>query len=60
VVALDVAAGAAIPVGGVFGDGEAVRDAYGGATYVVARGAVAVTAAATAVLLERVTPGPGR
>lgn len=53
VVALDVPAGAALPVGGVFRDGEAVRDAYAGAAYVVERGAITVRAAAAAVLLER-------
>jgi alpha-amylase len=53
VVALDVPAGAAIPLGGVFRDGEAVRDAYTGAAYVVQRGAVTARAASPALLLER-------
>jgi alpha-amylase len=56
VVALDVPAGAAIPTGGIFRDGEAVRDAYAGATHVVERGAITVRAAAAAVLLERAAP----
>jgi alpha-amylase len=53
VVALDVPAGAAIPLGGVFRDGEAVRDAYTGATCLVQRGAITARAASPAVLLER-------
>jgi alpha-amylase len=52
VVALDVPAGAAIPVAPVFADGQPVRDAYTGAAYVVARGAVAIAGAARVVLLE--------
>jgi alpha-amylase len=53
VVALDVPAGAQLPLGGVFRDGEALHDAYSGKTYVVQRGAVTVEKAAAAVLLER-------
>ena len=54
VVALDVPAGASIPVAPVFADGQALRDGYTGATYVVRGGAVAVAGAGRAVLLERV------
>jgi alpha-amylase len=54
VVALDVPAGAAIPLGGVFRDGEALRDGYTGATHTVQRGGVITVAAASpVVLLER-------
>jgi alpha-amylase len=59
VVALDVPAGAAIPLGGVFRDGEALRDAYSGAVYVAQRGGnITIPAAAEVVLLERTAP-PG-
>jgi alpha-amylase len=54
VVALDVPAGASIPVAPVFADGERVRDAYTGTAYTVRGDKVAVTAASPAVLLERV------
>lgn len=54
VVALDVPAGASLRVAPVFADGEALRDGYSGADHVVRGGAVSVTAAARAVLLERV------
>jgi alpha-amylase len=60
VVALGGPAGAAIPVGGVFADGEEVRDAYAGRPYTVRGGAVAVAAAAEVVLLERVAPTAAR
>jgi alpha-amylase len=55
VVALDVPAGAAIPVAPVFAEGEALRDGYTGTAYVVHAGKVSVAAASRAVLLERVT-----
>ncbi|HET9622392.1 MAG TPA: alpha-amylase family glycosyl hydrolase [Kofleriaceae bacterium] len=53
VVGLDVPAGATLPVAPAFADGDAVRDAYTGTDYTVARGAITVKAAAPAVLLER-------
>jgi alpha-amylase len=53
VIALDVPAGAAIPLGGVFRDGEALRDGYTGTAYVARGGAVAVPAATPVLLLER-------
>jgi len=56
VVALDVPAGASIPVAPVFADGQAVRDAYTGVRYVVRGGAVVVANPGRAVLLERVAP----
>lgn len=56
VVALDVPAGASIPVAPVFGEGTALRDGYTGASYVVRGGAVTVAGASRAVLLERVAP----
>jgi alpha-amylase len=56
VVALDVPAGAALPVAPVFADGQALRDAYSGAAYVARGGVVTVAAASRAVLLERVAP----
>jgi len=56
VVALDVAAGAALPVAPVFADGQALRDAYTGTAYVARGGVVTVAAASRAVLLERVAP----
>lgn len=52
VVALDVSAGASIPVAPVFADGTALRDGYTGTRYVVRGGAVVVAGAARAVLLE--------
>ncbi len=54
VVALEVAAGAAVPVAPVFADGETVRDAYTGVEHAVRGGAVAFAAASRVVLLERV------
>jgi alpha-amylase len=53
VVALDVPAGIKLPVASVFADGQAVRDAYTGAAYVVAGGAITIAAATRVVLLER-------
>lgn len=56
VVAAPSARGAvSLPVGGVFRDGETVRDAYSGATAKVAGGAVKLEAAGT-VLLESAQP----
>lgn len=52
VVALGAPAGA-IPLGGVFRDGDIVRDAYAGATYTVAGGAITLAAPADVLLLER-------
>lgn len=54
VVALDVPAGATIPVAAVFADGQALRDAYTGAAYVVDHGKITVARAGRVVLLERV------
>ncbi len=56
VVALDVPAGASIPVAPVFADGTALRDAYTGTAHVVRGGAVVVAGAGRAVLLERIAP----
>jgi len=53
IVALDVPAGAVVPVATVFSDGQALRDAYSGIVYVVHSGSVTVAAASRAVLLER-------
>lgn len=53
VVALDVPAGAAVPLGGVFRDGEALRDGSTGQAYVARGGAVVVPAATPVLLLER-------
>lgn len=53
VVALATAAGARVPVGSTFSEGEALRDAYTGQTLTVQGGAVQLGAAAAAVLLER-------
>lgn len=53
VVAIDAPAGAAIPLGGAFRDGERLRDAYSGRLYTAAAGAITLAAAAGAVLLER-------
>jgi alpha-amylase len=54
VVALDVPVGkpVAIQVGGVFANGSKVRDAYAGATYTVANGAVRTGGKFNTVLLE--------
>jgi alpha-amylase len=54
VVALDVPAGATIPLGAVFTEGQALRDAYTGTVYLAHGGAVTVAKASRAVLLERV------
>jgi alpha-amylase len=54
VVALDVPAGASIPVAPVFPDGTALRDGATGTTYVVRGGAVVVAGGGRAVLLERI------
>jgi alpha-amylase len=56
VVAVDVPAGAALPVAPVFADGQALRDAYTGTAYVARGGKITVAAASRAVLLERVAP----
>ena len=56
VVALDVRAGVAIPLADVFRDGDTLRDAYTGTSYVAKGGAVTVTAPTAAVLLERTAP----
>ena len=53
VVALGVPAGATLPLGAVFADGQTVRDAYAGTRYVVHGGALTVAAASRIVLLER-------
>ena len=53
VVAIDVAAGAVIPVGAAFADGEALRDAYTGAAYAVHAGSITAARASRLVLLER-------
>jgi len=53
VVALDVPAGASVPVAAVFADGDALHDGYTGTDYVVRGGAVTVARASRAVLLER-------
>ncbi|WP_077032786.1 alpha-amylase family glycosyl hydrolase [Pelomonas sp. KK5] len=53
VVALGVKAGARLPVGRVFAEGETLHDAYSGATLAVKDGAVIAPADAAAVLLER-------
>jgi alpha-amylase len=53
VVAIDVPAGASIPVAPVFADGETVRDGATGTSYVVRGGAVVVAGGGRAVLLER-------
>ncbi len=58
VVALGVAAGAAIPLGGVFRDGEHLRDAYSGRPYFPRNGAITAEAAGDVMLLERVMPSP--
>jgi len=55
VVAIDVPAGASIPLGGVFRDGDHLRDAATGATYVPRGGAITVAVAAGVLLLERTT-----
>jgi len=52
VVALDVPAGASVPVAPVFADGQSLHDAYAGATYVVRGGAVTIARASRVVLLE--------
>ena len=56
VVALDVPAGATIPVGPVFAEGQALRDAYSGTVHVVQHGSITVAAASRVVLLERTAP----
>jgi alpha-amylase len=54
VVALDVPAGATLPVAAVFAEGQALRDGYTGTPYVVHHGSVMVAGASRVVLLERV------
>ena len=54
VVALDVPAGATLPVAPVFADGQALRDARDGTAYVVRGGSVTIAHASRVVLLERV------
>jgi alpha-amylase len=56
VVALDVAAGATVPVGAVFEEGASLTDAYSGRRVRVESGRVRIEAAAPAVLLERASP----
>ncbi|HWU86998.1 MAG TPA: hypothetical protein VN253_06975, partial [Kofleriaceae bacterium] len=56
VVAIGAAAGAELSLGGVFRDGDVLRDAYTGATYTVRRGAIAAAAPSEVMLLERVAP----
>jgi alpha-amylase len=53
VIALDVPAGASIPVAGVFPDGQPLRDAYSGVDVVARGGAVTIAKASRVVLLER-------
>jgi alpha-amylase len=53
VVAIDVPAGAAIPVAPVFAEGQAVRDAYTGAGYVVHDGTVKIAGPHGIILFER-------
>ena len=53
VVGLDVPAGAALPVGSVFADGDVLNDAYSGRRVIVKAGAVPIESGAAAVLLER-------
>jgi alpha-amylase len=55
VVALDVPAGATIPLGSAFSEGQALRDAYTGTAYVAHGGKLTIAAASRIVLLERVT-----
>lgn len=52
VVALGVAAGARVPVGRAFADGDSLLDAYSGRRLTVSAGHVTVDTAAPAVLLE--------
>jgi alpha-amylase len=54
VVGIDVPAGGAVPVGTVFAEGQALKDGYNGASYVVYGGKVVVEKASRAVLFERV------
>ena len=54
VVGIDVPAGAAVPVGTVFADGQAVRDGYGGGAFTVRGGKVVIEKASKVVLLEGV------
>jgi alpha-amylase len=53
VVAIDVPAGATLPLGTVFSEGQALRDAYAGVAYVVHGGSITVASASRVVLLER-------
>jgi alpha-amylase len=59
VVALNVNGPAAIPVGSVFPEGQAVQDAYSGQRALVNDAKVSINAAGT-VLLERAAPLPAR
>jgi alpha-amylase len=52
VIAIDVPAGATIPLRTVFSDGQALRDAYAGIAYVVHAGSITIAAASRIVLLE--------
>jgi alpha-amylase len=54
VVGIDVPAGATVPVGRVFAEGQALKDSYTGTSCVVHGGKVVVEKASKAVLLERV------
>ncbi len=53
VVGLNLAAGATVPVGSVFSNGDWLTDAYSGQRLQVQAGAVLLPTAASAVLLER-------
>jgi alpha-amylase len=55
VVALDVPAGAALPLGAVFAEGQALRDAYSDIRYTVHAGSITIAGASQLVLLERMT-----
>jgi len=57
VVALDVPAGAVIPVAPVFAEGDALHDGYAGTAYVVHRGSITVARASRVVLLEPAAAG---
>jgi len=55
VVALDVPAGAALPLGTVFAEGQPLRDAYTGNRYTVHDRSITIPGASRLVLLERMT-----
>lgn len=58
VVTMGTAGAAGIPVGNVFPEGQAVRDAYSGATGTVHNGSVALQGTGRYVLLERAAAKP--